>query len=160
MLAAAFSWTMLRRLARRLWLHTPLGRAQAERQRVLARLKSYCSQEIRSRPQCTRQSTQKSTQIGVTDTGSLRGAQEPSVLGVGVALQGSQAARLWRLLGEQLTDEKRLRTRGAVQSVWSLRWRPPRSSSSVRVGVSAPLDATGMHDVSSVAAIVSRSSPG
>ena len=39
MLAAAFSWTMLRRLARRLSLRTPLGRTQAEHQRVLARLK-------------------------------------------------------------------------------------------------------------------------
>jgi len=66
MLAAAFSWTMLRRLARRLWLRTPLGRAQAEHQRVLARLKSHCSQDVRPRPQCTRQSTQ----IGVSDTGS------------------------------------------------------------------------------------------
>jgi hypothetical protein len=66
MLAAAFSWTTLRRLARRLWLRTPLGRTQAEHQRVLARLKSHCSQDVRPRPQCTRQSTQ----IGVSDTGS------------------------------------------------------------------------------------------
>jgi hypothetical protein len=48
---------MLRKLARRLWFLTPLGRAQAERQRVLARLRSYCSQDVRPRPWTDRQST-------------------------------------------------------------------------------------------------------
>src|SRR5438270_5655119 len=36
---------MLRRLADRLWTHTLWGRAQAEHQYVLARLKAYCGED-------------------------------------------------------------------------------------------------------------------
>ena len=36
---------MLREFGQRLWLCTPMGRAQAEHQRILARLRAYCRTE-------------------------------------------------------------------------------------------------------------------